>query len=111
MIKRSAESSASSVGAKPGLSLVGNLGDEVGATKNMGSAVVRHGREGMAFVFRMPIIDVVRCAARQHTLQAKSSFELLNQVLMAKIVMSTGWLVERASQIIDEKHARRLTKR
>lgn len=68
MFKGSTQSSASGIRAKPGLSLVGNLGDEVGATRNMGSAVVRHGREGMAFVFRMPIIDVVRCAARQRTL-------------------------------------------
>lgn len=68
MIKRGTESSAPDIRAKPRLSLVGNLSDKVSATKNMGSTVVGHGREEMAFVFRMPIIDVVRCATRQHTL-------------------------------------------
>ena len=67
MFKGSTQSSASSIRAKPGLSLVGNLGDEVGATRNMRSTVVGHGREGMAFVFRMPMIKVVRCATTHPT--------------------------------------------
>lgn len=68
MIQGGTESSAPDIRAKPGLSLVANLGGEVSATRNMRSTVIGHGREGMAFVFRMPMIDVVRCAARQHTL-------------------------------------------
>ncbi|EKF04334.1 hypothetical protein FDUTEX481_02012 [Tolypothrix sp. PCC 7601] len=69
MLKGGAESITPCIGAKPGLALVGNLGDEVSATGNIISAVVGHGREGMEFVVRMPIIDSVRCAARQHTLR------------------------------------------
>ena len=67
MIKGSAQSSTPDIRAKPGLWLIGNLGNEV-STRNMRSAVIWHGREGMAFVFRMPIL--MWCVApRQHTLQ------------------------------------------
>ncbi|WP_232224111.1 hypothetical protein [Mastigocladopsis repens] len=47
----------------------------------MGSAVIGHGREGMAFVFRMPMIEVVRCHAAQRTLPQRSHLFPLDKIL------------------------------
>lgn len=85
MLKGGAESSASGIRGKPGLALVGNLGDEVGATGNMGSTVIGHGREVIAFVFRMPMIEVVRCALRQRTLPATVSEFVLITLVQSEI--------------------------
>lgn len=81
--------------AKPRLSLVGNLGDEVSTTRNMGSVVIWRGREGMVFVFRMPMIDMVRCAARQHTLQVDT---------ISKVGDRLVWVRRSLSSTDSQKH-------
>jgi nicotinamide mononucleotide (NMN) deamidase PncC len=63
-----AQGSSAQFCAKPGLALVGDLGDEASAAKDMGAAVVGHCFGKIGVRVRVLIIEAVRHALQRHTL-------------------------------------------